>query len=109
LSNFLPTGEARALGRDEQAHALVARFGLRIGLGEQREAAALDAVGDPGLGAVDDIVVAVAHRDRADRLKVGAGIRFGQRQPAAHLAAGEAGQPFLLLRLGPEPLRRPPP
>ena len=32
---------------------LVARLGVRIGLDQQGEAVALDAVGDPGLGAVD--------------------------------------------------------
>ncbi len=45
--------EARPLGRDEQAHAGVARIGLRIGLHQHGEAMAFDAVGDPGLGAVD--------------------------------------------------------
>ena len=68
------------LRRDEQAHALVPGLRVRIGLHQQRDAVALDAVGDPGLHAVDDVVVAVAPRRGADRLQVGAGIRLGQRR-----------------------------
>ena len=48
--------------------------------------------------AVDHVVVAVAPRGGADGLQVGAGIRLGQREAAAHLAAGEARQPVPLLR-----------
>ena len=48
--------EARALLGEEQAHAAVPRLGGRVGLDQQREALAVDAVGDPGLGAVDHVV-----------------------------------------------------
>src|SRR6188472_740369 len=78
--------EARPLGRDEQAHARVARARLGVGLDQQREARALDAVRNPGLGAVDDVVALVAPRRHADRLQVGAGIGLGQRQATPHLA-----------------------
>ena len=98
--------EARPLGRDEEAHAGIARACLGVGLDQQREARALDAVGDPGLGAVDDVVVALTPRGHADRLQVGAGIGLGQRQPAADLTRGELGQPLALLRLGAELLDR---
>ena len=85
--------EARALLGDEQAHAAVARLRRRVGLHQQREALAVDAVGDPGLGAVDDVAVAVvAARDRADRLQIGAAIGLGQREAAAQLAGREARQ-----------------
>ena len=52
---------------------------------------------DPGLGAVDDVVVAVAPRGHADPLQVGAGVGLGQRQAAANLAGGELRQPVRLL------------
>ncbi len=82
------------------------RLRLRIGLHQQREAGAFDAVGDPGLGAVDDVVVAVAARRHADALQVGAGVGLGEREPAADLAARKARQPALLLLLGAEFLDR---
>ena len=99
LVELLAGGEALMLVGDEQAHALVARIGLGIGLDQQGEAAAVERVGNPGLGAVDDIVVAVTRRHGADRLEVGSGIGLGQRQAAADFAGGEPGQPLgLLLR-----------
>src|SRR3546814_17668637 len=61
---------------------------------------------DPGLGAVDDVAVAVALRRHADALQVGAGVRLGQRQAAADLAAGQPRQPRLPLILGAELLDR---
>ena len=76
-------------------------FAVGVGLDEQGEAAALDAVGDPGLGAVDHVVLAIAPGGRADTLQVGAGVGLRQRQSAAHLAARELGQPRLFLRLVP--------
>ena len=93
LLELAPDREALLLRRDEQAHALVARLRLRIGLHQQREARAFDAVGDPGLGAVDDVVVAVAPRRHADALQVGAGVGLGERKPAADLAARKPRQP----------------
>ena len=79
---------------------------LRIGLHQQREAGAFDAVGDPGLGAVDDVIVAVAPRRHADGLQIGAGVGLGQRKPAADLAARKRRQPVPLLRRGAELLDR---
>ena len=98
--------EASPFLGDEQAHAAVARLRVGIGLDQQREALAVDAVGDPGLGAVDHVAVAVAPRDRADRLQIGAAIGLGQREAAAQLAGGEARQEGLLLRFGAEALHR---
>ena len=60
--------QAGLLRSDEQAHAFVARLGLGIGLHQEREAGAFHAVGDPGLGAVDHIVVGLAARRHAERL-----------------------------------------
>ena len=106
LVELLAHRKPRPLGRDEKAHALVARIGIGIGLGQKGKAAALDRIGYPGLGAVQHITIAAAPRDGADRLQVGAGIGFGQGKPAANLARGKAGQPGTFLRVGAEPFDR---
>ena len=86
---------------DEEArHAAVTRLRARVGDGQQRERGALAAVGDEHLAAVDDVVVAGASRRRADRLHVGAGVRLGQAQPAAGLAAREGRQEAPALLVG---------
>ncbi len=79
----------------------MARLGLGVGLDQQGQDVALDRVGDPQLGAVDEIVVALSARDGADALQVGAGVRLGERQAAAQLAGGETRQPVGLLRAVP--------
>src|SRR5262249_22341390 len=66
--------EAGLFGGNEQAHALVSGLRRRVGLDQQGHARALDAVRDPGLGAVDHVMVAVAPRRHADRLQIGAGV-----------------------------------
>ena len=58
------------------------------------------AVGDPRLGAVDDVLVAVARRAARDVAGVAAGVGLGERQRAAALARREVGEPALLLLLG---------
>ena len=79
--------------------------GVGIGLHQQREHLAVDAVGDPGLGAVDEVgVVARAHRARADRLQVGAAVGLGEGEAAAQLAGREARQEAALLLLGADAL-----
>ena len=56
--------------------------------------------GAPDLLAVEDVVVAVLHRARAQRSEVGARFRLGVAL-APDVGAGEhAGQPALLLLLG---------
>ena len=97
--------EALAFLGEEQAHALVAGLGIGIGLDQEREAGAVDAVGDPGLGAVDDVgVVALALGRGSNRLQVGAAVGLGEREPATQLAAGEAGQVGGALLVGAEAL-----
>ena len=86
--------------QDEARHPAVARLRARVGDGQQRERVALAAVGDEHLAAIDDIVIAVAPRGGADGLHVGARVRFGQRQPAARLAGGEARQEAAALGVG---------
>ena len=75
-----------------------------VGLDQQRKAGAADAVGDPGLGAVDHVALALAHGAGPDRLQVGAAVGLGQRQPAAQLAGRKARQEPSLLRLSAEAL-----
>ena len=98
--------DALALLDQQQAHAAVARFGRRIGLDQHGEDIALDAVGDPGLGAVDDIGVALALGAGAHGLEIGAAVRLGQGDAAAQLAGREFRQEARLLLLGAEALDR---
>ena len=58
------------------------------------------AVGDPHLRAVDDVRVAVPARGGADRLQVGAGVRFRQADAGTRFAFREARQEPLLLVFG---------
>ena len=97
--------KALALLGEEEAHALVAGFGGGVGLDQQGEAGAVNAVGDPGLGAVDDVgVVALALGRGADRLQVRAAVGFREREPAPQLTAREAGQVGIPLLVGAEAL-----
>ena len=63
-------------------------------------------VGDEQLLAVDDVVVAVEPRRRAQRGQVAAGARLGERERAEPRAAGQPGQePLLLLGVAERPHR----
>ena len=75
---------------------------LRIGLGDDDDQVGVLAVGDEGLRAVEQVAVALLHRRGADVLQVGAGAGLAHGDGADHLAAGELGQPALLLLLGAE-------
>src|ERR1043166_1054048 len=55
--------------------------------------------GDEALGAVDDVVVALAHSGGAHAARVAARVRLGLRQAPFELAADGRQQVFLLLRL----------
>src|SRR5207247_1486590 len=57
------------------------------------------AVGDPELGAVEHILVALLHRARGHGARVRAVIRFGESEAAQRLPRLKPGQPLLLLRL----------
>ena len=92
--------EAGPFFADKEAHAAMARFGVRVGLDEHGERGAVNAVADPCFGAVDHVVVAVFHGEGAHRLQIGAAVGLGERESAARLAAREARQktPLLLRR-----------
>ena len=94
----LEPGRARV---DEQhAHAAVGRLRPRIGLHEHRQRVGVAGVGDPHLGAADDVVVTVAPRRGRDALQVGARARLGERDRGAPLPRRELRQVALLLLLG---------
>jgi len=104
LVELAAAAEARAVGLDEdQAHRLGAGLG-GIGLGDQDDQVAVQAVADEGLAAVDDVLVAVTDRGGADVLQVAAGARLGHRDGEDGLAGGAARQPLRLLLLGAEPV-----
>src|SRR3954466_3381615 len=55
------------------------------------------AAGDERLRTVDDVVVALANRRRGDTGQIGSGPRLRHRDRSQKVAAGETGQPPLLL------------
>ena len=85
---------------------MVRRLRAWVSLHQHRQNLPFDAVGDPGLGAVDNIVIALAAGVGADRLQVGAAVRLGERDAAAQLAARETRQIAALLLRGAEALHR---
>src|SRR5262249_39935796 len=67
---------------------------------QQEDPVGAVAAGGPDLLAVDDVVVAVAHRARLQAREVGAGARLGVALAPDRLGAGDAGQVLALLLLG---------
>jgi hypothetical protein len=82
---------------DEAAHPAVA--GAGVGLGKDGEIAGHRPVGDPGLGAVEDEGVTLAHRGGLDAGHIGAGVRLGHAVGHDLAAFGEAREVLLLLRI----------
>ena len=70
----------------------MARLGVRIGLYQQRKAIAVVGIGDPGLRAIDDVIVAIALGDGADRLQIGATIGLGQRDAPRNSPVANRGR-----------------
>ena len=90
--------EAGGVGRHQEARDVVAAVtGARHHLVE----VGVPAVRRPGLGAVDDVVVALAPGAGRHRGRVGAGMRLGEAVGPEQLAPEHVGQPALLLLLGP--------
>src|SRR5690606_33569824 len=85
---------------DRQARPAVLRR-RRGGARHDQDAVGEAAAGDEGLGAVEDVVVAVAPRGGLHPGEVGAGAGLGHRDGGHHLAGHERRQPALLLLLRP--------
>ena len=91
-------GIALAVCLDEdQRDALGA--GRGVGLGDDDDEIGMLAVGDVGLGAVEDIMVAVALGGGADALEVGAGAGLGHGDRGRGFAGDHPRQPVSLLLL----------
>ena len=92
--------DAGRVGRDDDLARAVMRVGVGVGdRHDDPEGGPLGARREP-LVAVDDPLVAVAHRARPQRRRIGAGnLRLGHREERAHLARDERLEPALLLLL----------
>ncbi len=99
LADLLEVASAReavhAALDHEQADAGMARGGIGLHGGDHK--VGVDPVGDEGLGAVDEVAVAVALRARGDRRKIRAGARLGHRDRGDQRAARDPRQPALAL------------
>ena len=89
LVQRLPARESlEALGLDHQQR-IALRAGLEIRAYDEADEVGVQAVRDERLGAVDDVVVAVAHGGGGDAAQIGAGAGLGHRDRADELAADE--------------------
>ena len=84
---------------DEARHPGVRGLGGGVGLREEHHDPGSPAVRDPELLSRDDVVVALAHGDRPDRLDVRARVRLGHRERGAKLHRGEPREEPLALLL----------
>ena len=98
--SVLPMRDAGRVGFHDESRDAARALVLRVGARHQREDAGVRRVGDEALGAVDDVVVAVADGRGAQRRGVRAGVRLGQRERGDQLAGRQPRQVLLLLRLG---------
>ena len=100
LLQVAAAAEALGLGGLDDDQRDAARLLLRVGLGDDDDKIGMLAVGDEGLLAVDDILVAGHPRGRAHGLEVGAGARLGHGDGADQFAGRHLRQPaaFLLFR-----------
>src|SRR5207244_11627036 len=87
--------EAGCAGLDEEAPELAA-----VLLGPDHGDVGDGAVGDPELGPVQDVRIALPPGARLHRARVGAMVGLGETEAPDLLARSEAREPLLLLRLG---------
>ena len=95
--SFLPP-EMPALGDDEAGEA--ARTGGAVGGGEDGGHVGQSAVGDEALGAVENVLVALALGGRLDAGGVGTGFGLGQGHGGEGGTGGQLAEPLFLLLLG---------
>ena len=98
LVQFAAAGEAgHAVLDDEQRQPLAPVVGIRRRAGNHDHQVGLHAAGDERLGAVDDPVVAVAHRGGAHAREVRSGAGLGHRDRGEQLARRQAREPAVAL------------
>jgi hypothetical protein len=74
LAEISADNQSRCLALDQKhRHAPVARLSGGVGFDQDRQRIGVSSIGDPGLGAADDVVVAITSGGRDDALKVAAG------------------------------------
>ncbi|MNP05848.1 hypothetical protein D3C76_978090 [compost metagenome] len=95
----LAAAETRQRGVDQEDRDALGTA-LWIGLRDHRDHVAHLAVGNEGLGTIDNVLVALLHRAGVHGLQVGTGARFGHGDGADHLTGGDFRQPVLFLRFG---------
>ena len=94
----------RAFFHHQRCDSFFALGGVRIHISDSR--VGRSAAGDPSLGAIDDIRIALLHRLRLQRRGVRAGLRLGQRVATDFFTSREWMQKFLLLFFGAEAMNR---
>ncbi|MCY1297391.1 hypothetical protein D9M70_468280 [compost metagenome] len=102
LAQRLGLAEAGPVGFHQDQRDVLGALARGAGLGDHDHDVAVGAVGDEGLGAVDDVLVAVQHRAGLDRLQVGTGVRLGHGHGADGVPGRHPRQPFELLGLAAE-------
>src|SRR5579862_8917218 len=94
----LALGEALHRGIDLHQAGALGALG-RIGLRHHDDEVAVPAVGNEGLGTIDDVFVALPYRGSLYRLQIGARARFAHGDGADHVARRHLRQVFLLQHL----------
>jgi len=102
---FLPGFESGRAALDRQSRDSFFAF-RRIGVYIDDRRVSHAAIGDPRLGAVDNVAVAFAHCLGCERRCVRARLRLGQRVAANFFTARERREKFLFLLLGAETMNR---
>ena len=97
--DLLPAdGQTLGVGLDDESgHSLVARS--RVGLGQNKEPVGLARVGDPHLGAVEDVLVALLHGGGADAGDIGSSARLSHTIGGLERSLNETSEVLLLLLL----------
>ena len=99
LVELLRHGETLEIFLDQEGgHA--ARAGVQVGFGVHHQSVGIRSVGDPHLGAVQHVAVALQVGTQFHADDVGTGIRLGHRQRADMFAGNEFGEIALFLRFG---------
>src|SRR5207249_9526884 len=83
----------RPLLDHQDGHSAMPRLRFRIVLNQHRKRVGMARVGDPGLGAVDDVLIVRSARYGRNSLQVTASLGLGQSDARTPLTCGEVRQP----------------